>query len=103
MILDETTGEEITLEEAISLTKCFQSRYPDEPKAFFIGSANVKAILDQECCVGIRIYNGLTNEDKRLNPLLVGVDKYGKDMTDGLIMDRMLRCPTHCDPNSPLV
>jgi hypothetical protein len=102
MTLNEFTGGPITLVEAEKLTKSFREMFPNQAKAFFIGSLNIQAILDQENCVGIRIYNGYNDEDKCLNPLLVGVDKDGKDMTNGLIMDRMTMCPTVCDQNSPL-
>lgn len=103
MTLNESTGGPIPLIEAKELTKSFQETFPTQAKAFFMGSLNIQAILDQENCIGIRIYNGYNETEKCLNPVLVGVDKDGRDMTDGLIMDRMGKCPPTCDPNSPLV
>jgi hypothetical protein len=102
MAIDQNTGGVITLTEAKAYIQTYKERYPEEVRAFFIGSANVNQILDQENCIGVRIYNGYDKAESRLNLIMVGVDKFEKDMPN-IIMDRMLSCPTHCDPTSPLM
>ena len=103
MELDENTGGEITLVEAQNFVKAFTKKYPNEVKAFFMGKVNVNSILNQTDCIGIRIYNGYDVDLSRLNLVLVGVDKDGKDMTDGVIMDQMKTCPSYCDTSSSLM
>ena len=77
MELDENTGGEITLAEAQKYVVAFRTKYPNEVKAFFIGSKNVEKILEQADCIGIRIYNGYDSEANGLNLVLVGVDDKG--------------------------
>ena len=103
MELDENTGGEITLAEAQKYVVAFRTKYPNEVKAFFIGSKNVEKILEQADCIGIRIYNGYDSEDNGLHLVLVGVDDKGEDMTDGIIMDKMKPCPVGCDSTSALM
>ncbi len=103
MELDENTGGEITLAEAQKYVVAFRTKYPNEVKAFFIGSKNVEKILEQADCIGIRIYNGYDSEANGLNLVLVGVDDKGEDMTDGIIMDKMKPCPVGCDSTSALM
>lgn len=103
MEIDQNTGGEITLAEAQKYVSAFRTKYPNEVKAFFIGKTRVKKILDQENCIGIRIYNGYDADANRLNLVLVGVDDQGKDMTNGVIMDQMKTCPSYCDNTSSLM
>jgi hypothetical protein len=37
------------------------------------------------------------------NLVLVGVDKNGEDITQGVILERLTICPTHCPKNSVLI
>jgi hypothetical protein len=103
MELDENTGGEITLAEAQKYVSAFRTKYPNEVKAFFIGKTCVKKILDQKDCIGVRIYNGYDSDADRLNLVMVGVDDQGKDMTNGVIMDKMKPCPVGCDSGSALM
>ncbi|WP_298220562.1 hypothetical protein [Flavobacterium sp.] len=103
MALDQNTGGEITLAEAQEYVNAFRAKYPQEVKAFFIGAVNITKILNQENCIGIRIYNGYNDKENRMNQIMVGVDKDEKDMTKGVIMNRMVSCPYNCDNQSPLM
>jgi hypothetical protein len=103
MSIDKNTGAEISLEEAKGYIAAFGKRYPEEVKAFFIGSNQVAKILEQENCIGIRIYNGYDAVEKRMNQVMVGVDTDEKDMTRGVILDRMVPCPSFCDSASALM
>ena len=102
MPLSPTSGGQITVSEAQDLIRAFQAMFPEEIKASFIGTDNINLILNQENCIGIRTYYGYDEEQKRLSLIMVGVDQEEKDMTSGYIMDKMMPCPTNCDPSSPL-
>ncbi|PHK21200.1 hypothetical protein VF12_38615 [Nostoc linckia z15] len=101
--LDVLTGEVIDLDEAQALTHAYQQNFPLEKKAFFVGAARLKQILDQEGCIGIRIYGGYDEAESKNNLVLVGVNFVTQDMTDGTIVDRLVACPGHCDATSPLI
>ena len=103
MALDSTSGEQITLTEAATLTRAFRAEFPNEIKASFIGADNIMLILDQEDCIGIRIYNGYDETERTMSLVMVGVDSSGVDMTSGVILDRMIKCPTVCDLTSALM
>lgn len=103
MKLDENTGGSISLEEAKEFVTAFRTLYPEEVKAFYVGSNQVKKVLEQENCMGLRMYNGYDEKEKRLNIVIVGVDVNEKDMTDGVILDKSLPCPSYCDISSALM
>lgn len=103
MNLDENSGSPISLEEAKNYVSEFRKKFPNEVKAFYVGVNQVMKVLDQENCMGIRIYNGYDTEENRLNIVIVGVDKYEKDMTDGVILDKTYPCPSYCDTTSELM
>lgn len=102
MAINPNTGSEINLTEAQTLVNAFSANFPKEIKASAVGVNNLNLILKQPNCVGIRIYNGYNEALGRLSPVLVGVDSAGKDMTNGVIIDRLDPCPSVCDPSSPL-
>jgi len=103
MALDNNSGEIISLEEAKIYIEAFKRKYPNEVKGFFVGSNNVQLILQQQDCIGIRIYNGYDEIAARMNQVLVGVDIYEKDMAHGVIIEKTITCPNNCDNNSPLI
>ncbi|CAM4142600.1 MULTISPECIES: hypothetical protein [Flavobacterium] len=102
MSINKNSGSEISLSDAVELTKQFQNKFPKEIKASFVGVNSLNLILKQEGCVGIRVYNGYDVDLERFAPVLVGVNAEGNDMTDGVILDKMNPCPQYCDPESPL-
>ena len=103
MTLNVNSGGVITLQEARDLISAFKTRFPNEIKAQFLGAANIRLILDQNDCIGIRVYNGYDIKESRLSSVFVGVDSTGKDITNGIIMDRTVPCPAACDPTSSLM
>lgn len=97
MKLDVNTGSIITQEEAKSLISAFKTKFPGEVTSSFIGANNVKNILDQENCIGMRIYNGYDVENEKISLVLVGVDAEEKEILEnGIIYDRLLYCPPYC-------
>lgn len=96
MALDENTGDDITLTEAQDYISEFEKQYPNEVKAFFIGASHFRSILDQQDCIGIRIYNGYDLTEERMNQVLVGVDSDENDMKTGVIINKSAVCPPVC-------
>jgi hypothetical protein len=103
MAIDKDTAEIITLDEAIDFTQSFQTRNPDELKSFFVGINKLNLILEQEDCVGLRIYNGYNTNTQKNNLALVGVDEEGEDITNGVILEDLSPCPRICPKSSPLI
>lgn len=88
--------------------------------AYYFGNKLLDEIKNQEGCVGLRFYMGLKKSKTDLTKpdesqiMVVGVDKDGHDIVprlgangeamydDGIVGDDAQKCPTMCDPNSPL-
>jgi hypothetical protein len=103
MNIDPNSGEIISQARAIELINAFKVKFPNQVVSSFIGANNVKAILDQEDCIGIRIYNGYDTIEDKISLVLVGVDSNDKDMlTNGIIYDKVVKCPPHCPTNTIL-
>jgi len=103
MKLDINTGEVISLDEAIKFTHSFQEQNPIQLKSFSVGAEKIKIILQQDDCVGVRIYNGYDLDTGQANLVLVGFNKDGEDITDGVIVERLSPCPPDCPKDSPLI
>jgi hypothetical protein len=103
MSVNQNSGKVITENQAKNFTHIFQQKHPNEKKAYFVGSNKVEMILEQEGCIGIRIYDGLDSETSEENRVLVGVDTDGEDMVDGIILDELIPCPEKCSKNSSLM
>ena len=93
------TGNEehtITLEEANELIGSYQgSEGAEDVLGGYFGKTFLQSVLNQEGCVGIRIYNG-RKEDGKLEFVIVGVDSDGEDLKDGKIGNRSFSCPPYC-------
>ena len=97
MELDVNTGSIITQEKAKALITAFESKFPGEVTSSFIGANNLKNILDQNNCIGLRIYNGYDEVNEKISLVLVGVDADEKEILEnGLIVDEMVTCPPRC-------
>ncbi len=99
------TGKEehqITLEEAIKLINNFRSQQTSlSIKAHYLGKEALLKLLEQEGCVGIRIYYA-AQDDGTPELVIVGVDEEGTDLTKGNILERVWPCPPYCDGKSEL-
>jgi hypothetical protein len=102
MNVDKNSGQVITLAEAEMYTENFRNEHPNEIKAFFVGTEKLNLVLQQKGCIGIRIYNGASGEGGIANRVIVGVDSMGEDITDGIILEHLVPCPTYCSKSSPL-
>ena len=93
---------EITLSDAVKYVQNFRKTTPTpEIKGGLFNRAAIDKILAQPGCASLRIYYG---KDEKGNPnlILVGVDTTGKDMTKGIIMEKIMPCPPYCDSSSEL-
>lgn len=64
----------------------------------------IDEVLAQEGCTGIRIYYGMS-EDNKIHAILVGFDANDEDILtagDPKIIEGARRCPTECPPSSDL-
>jgi len=88
-------AEQIPLDLAARWTRNFREKHPDETKAHFFGRNIVQKILDQEGCMGIRLFYAL-DEDSQKQLVMVGADADANDQVDEVIVDRGFPCPDQC-------
>ncbi len=93
----------ITVQDAAAHTRRHREaiRTPHEIHSGAYHRDQVRELLQQPGCSGIRIYLG---RDARGGSVLVlvGVDAAGEDMTSGTILEEGLPCPPFCPTASPL-
>lgn len=100
MAFDGTEGGAISLAEGAILTKEHRLRNPTALKARFFGKDIINQILDQEGCMGIRVYFG-QDEDGNRQLVLAGADSDENDLLD-LVADTSIPCPNYCSSNNAL-
>lgn len=102
MTLTGNENHDITLQEASAFTENYRNAAGNNPVlAHYFGKTKIQAILNQEGCVGMRIYYALSDTgEKQL--VITGVDSSGNDMYNGILADRSLMCPTYCSASNPL-
>ena len=97
MSLNVNSGSKITEEQAKVLIEEFDRKFPGEVVSSFIGSANIAAIMEQDDCIGLRIYNGYNSTEEKISLVLVGVNSAEQDiLAEGIIYDQMVTCPPTC-------
>lgn len=98
------TGKEggpIDRAQAKRWTANYRANGRGKTNSHLFGAETVKRLLEQEGCVGMRIYYAL-NEEGEQKVILVGADAEGNDMTDGEILDFATPCPPECIVGSEL-
>lgn len=103
MNVNKNSGTQISLDKAIEFTHAYQENNPSLPKSYFVGLDKLNELLEQEGCIGLRIYPGLDYDSNQSNLVLVGVDESGEDMTQGIILEHLVLCPPLCPKDSQLV
>jgi hypothetical protein len=99
------TGNEehdISLNDAVRFTATYREEKGGEFLGSYFGKEAIEKILNQQDCVGIRIYNAIDNSNK-LTFVLVGVTADNNDMTGGKLAQFGVGCPPNCAPDSPLI
>jgi hypothetical protein len=95
-------GEEFPLELAVQWTANYREQNPNKIKGHAFGEKLIRKILAQKHCLGLRMYYALDEKGVQ-QMIVVGVDKYGNDLCNGIIMERGSPCPPFCDSGgSPL-
>lgn len=100
MTFNGKEGEEISLAKGSELTSAYRNLNPGETLGHFFGKEILNQILEQDGCMGIRIYYGL-GEDNSKQLVLVGADEAQNDMTQ-LVADVSHPCPPLCSQANPL-
>ncbi len=103
MSFNGTEGAPIALATAAQWTANYRNTaQAGAIKAHFIGRDILEKILQQDDCMGIRIYYAI--DDAGTQQLVyVGADANEKDQTHGIIGDYTTPCPNRCDNSSPLI
>jgi hypothetical protein len=103
--MEKRTGAEchdITLAQASGWTKNYRDTISvTETIAHYFGKQAIQAILNQEDCVGLRLYYALDNDSNK-QIIVVGVDEDNNDLYNGLLAERSLKCPQDCPTANPL-
>lgn len=103
--MSQFTGNEnhdIPLSEAAEWTKNYRDTIaPDDTISHYFGKAAIQAILNQDGCVGIRIYYALDNTGQK-QLIVVGANAARNDLYTGLLAERSIRCPQDCPAANPL-
>ena len=94
-------GEYVPVLSAAKWTAQFRKLNGDSIKAHFLGRKKLEAVLAQRGSVGLRIYNALDKKKAR-ELVIVGVTRDNRDMTQGLILNTSVPCPSFCDKGSQL-
>lgn len=100
MAFDGTEGGAISLTLAANLTAEYRRQQPNQTKAHFFGKNIIQSILDQNDCMGIRLYYGL-DDDGNKQIVMVGADSDENDILD-LVADLSHPCPNTCSKPNPL-
>lgn len=97
------TGQEnhsISLAEAERLISNHrQTLLPGDVRSEMFGREAIARILDQKDCAGLRIHYA-RRDDGTPVLVLIGVDRYGVDITSGEIVEHGFLCPPMCDQES---
>lgn len=99
------TGNEdhsFPLTTASEWTARYRTSVPtSETIAHFFGKQHMKKLLDQEGCVGMRIYYAL-DEAGTKQLIITGVDANGDDLYTGLLAEKSARTPPFGGVANPL-
>lgn len=96
-----TEGGPLELDQAKKWTANYRANGRGKTNSHLFGAETVKKLLEQDGCVGMRIYYALDDQGEQ-QLLLVGTDAEGNDMTDGVILDFSRPCPPDCIIGSEL-
>jgi hypothetical protein len=89
-------NQSISFQDAKGLLKTYERIVAsDAVIAQYFGKEIVDKILAQPGCVGVRMYYG-KHANGKPGVLIIGVDKYGKDMVTGVLAGPTMVCPPYC-------
>lgn len=91
MAFDGKEGGAITLATGSQMTANYRRNNPDEILGHFFGRDILEQLLEQEGCMGIRMYYA-EDADGNKELVIVGADAEENDMLD-LVADVSCQCP----------
>jgi hypothetical protein len=94
-------AEQFPLVIAADWTKNYREANPNGIIAHFFGKNIIQNILDQDGCMGIRIYYALDENGKK-QLIIVGANAEENDIYNGIIAERSYICPPYCSSGNPL-
>jgi len=96
-------NHEISLNEAAEMTQRFRDNLPviDYTIAEYFGKSALEDLLNQQDCIGIRVYYGIDSDMKK-HLVIVGVNDEGNDLYEGNLMELSINCPPICSTSNPL-
>jgi hypothetical protein len=100
MAFNGTEGGQISLQTGADLTAEYRRLNPNDRKGHFFGKDILQEILDQQGCMGIRMYYGLDGDGQK-ELVIVGAEASEDDMTN-LVADLSAPCPNACAKANPL-
>ena len=100
MSFNGTEGGPIDLNDGATLTGNYRAAGNTELGAFY-GKDILRQILDQEGCMGIRIYYGVNKKTGKKEMVLVGADANEDDMLE-LVADTGSRTPPYSGASNSL-
>lgn len=98
MPLPDPKSHRIALSAAADQIKNAANR---EQKGGLFLRKELDELLAQPGCSGLRYYYG-RNAQGQDTLILVGVDKEGNDMVQGVVMEECFLCPPFCGTTNPL-
>ncbi len=102
MAFNGDEGSVVTLAEASGWTANYRRTVPaGEIISQFVGRNKLMEILNQDDCMGVRIYYGIGDDGKK-NLILVGAEADENDMVDGIIVEKLFPCPPRCAERNTL-
>lgn len=96
MAFTTTDGEYISLQDACSWTANHRnSSSYNGIKSQFYGKSKIAGILQQQGCVGLRIYYAIDSSNVPVL-VLIGTNCDGNDIESSMILERGTICPPNC-------
>jgi hypothetical protein len=94
-IFNGAEGELIDTDQAATWTANYRAAEGENAtKASFYGREILQKLLDQDGCIGIRIYYAIDERGQK-QMVLVGADVDGNDLVE-MIVDSGVVCPPYC-------
>ena len=102
MAFDGNEGTIVSLQEASRWTANYRRTIPlGEVISQFVGREKLLDILNQDGCMGVRMYYAIDDDGKK-NLVLVGAKENEDDMENGIIVDKCFLCPPRCPSRNEL-
>lgn len=102
MAFDGNEGEVVQLTDAADWTASHRATMgTGDLKGQFYGKNKIMQILNQNDCVGIRIYHGIDSNGTKIM-ILVGAKANEDDIDSGVIVEQGSPCPPRCGSKNSL-